>query len=359
MIPLAIRSDDGRESKAELIMVRQADTGTYWWVCRSESSREDAHQLQFEIQVIEDRIAAFRYAAPNLGVREMQGTLHGFDAIRERALAELERTGPAILAGDLKLVHESDITKLIAPGFFVNASTKAKPVVKMRDIQRKADRWEVTLSGPSFDFATISFDPALRVADARTETVRTRPIEIRTVDWSLDGEALERDVAISSRHSDQGRWNAVFEPRSRLLWWRLIGSNGGVDGLNQLLERYTFFLAEEKLIGFFATSTRVLIRESTTKVRSVLEAAASAQGLADGYADEDGGMNQYIVVELPNLGMDFILAEGASWTPDLTRLESIAFKNDRWELRLKGVGHTRALVILDASYKLIESRRLR
>lgn len=172
---IALTLPNGKELNAYVLMLREPQTGAYWWTYQGISANApgdgtDAPPLDYLVYFTGDRAVGFTFSRPFLAIREIQGRKSDFTAIQQTAVAEIERNARAIQDGSMQLVLEINIASKIDSDFLSLAgSASSFPQPKVIGVSRSGGQWEVTLEGPNHDFARLTLDDKFVLLSARRQ----------------------------------------------------------------------------------------------------------------------------------------------------------------------------------------------
>ena len=197
----------------------------------------------------------------------------------------------------------------------------------------------------------------------RTGQMHSEELRVETVGGPVAAQAAERkaDVQFPSGKTDSGFLVGVYEPKSGLFWWRYEMGNPSVPtgAVERLKARSKFYLADSRLVSLVMNARFLDVRESTERVSGLQDGMdKAAQSLNATLREIDSGTKEWFTrIDLGSLGGDFFLRSGNAATLDPAKITSVAFSGGKWDVSIKGPNGDSVIVTLDASYKLLGTRR--
>lgn len=174
-VRIALALPSGKEIPAYVLMVREPQSGLYWWTYQAApatttTDTSDEPPLNYSLYFTADKAVGFAFARPFLGIREILGTKPDFTAIQQTALAEIERNARAIQDGSMRWAREVSVTGRVGRDFlYLAGSASPFPRPRIAGISRAGGQWEVALEGPNKDTARITLDDQYAVVNVRRE----------------------------------------------------------------------------------------------------------------------------------------------------------------------------------------------
>lgn len=101
------------------------------------------------------------------------------------------------------------------------------------------------------------------------------------------------------------------------------------------------------------------VRESTEHASGLQDGRdEAARSLNATLREIDSGTREWFTrIDPGRLGAGFLLRPGNAATLDPAKITSVAFSGGRWDVSIKGPNEDSVIVTLDASYKLLGTRR--
>ena len=197
----------------------------------------------------------------------------------------------------------------------------------------------------------------------RTDPMRTEEIRVESAAGPVTASAAEAatDLQFASGRTEPGYMVVVYEPRSRLFWWRHELRNPTVETgpIARLKESSKFYLTDSKLVSFVVNGRFLHIRESTERVNSLQEGLNGAlASLKASLGEIESGTKEWFTrVDLSALGREFFLRPGHAATLDTPAITAVSFSGNRWTVTLQGPNRDTAVVTLDDKYMVLSVRR--
>jgi hypothetical protein len=171
---VGVRSPDGRETNVHLLVMREPQTGVYWWTYQEAGSGGSAAPAwEHTVFFTADRGVGFMFETPFLLVRETQGRAATLAAAQEAAIADLQRNIQAVRDGSLAWGREINVTAKVGRDFlFLKNSASPVPQPGVASVARAGAGWEVRLEGPNKDAAILTLDERYEITGVRREPAR-------------------------------------------------------------------------------------------------------------------------------------------------------------------------------------------
>lgn len=173
-VTVAVRSQDGKETTAYVLVIREPQTGVYWWTYQEAGAGSSAApSWEHTVYFTTDRGVSFMFDTPFLAVRETQGRAATLAAAQEAAIADLQRNIQAVRDGSLAWGREINVTAKVGRDFlFLKNSASPVPQPKVASVARLGAGWEVRLEGPNRDIAILTLDEKYEITAVRREPAR-------------------------------------------------------------------------------------------------------------------------------------------------------------------------------------------
>jgi hypothetical protein len=165
-----IRSTDGKNTKANVLVIREPQSGAYWWTYQETLAGGSEEQPAWDHTVFYtgDKAVGFNFSRPYLEVREIQGRQPSLDAAQQAAVADLQKNIRAIHDGAAPWGREISVAGKLGRDFLsVKDSAAFFPQPKVTAVKRAARGWEVTLEGPNRDTAVLVLDDQYQITAVR------------------------------------------------------------------------------------------------------------------------------------------------------------------------------------------------
>jgi hypothetical protein len=205
----------------------------------------------------------------------------------------------------------------------------------------------------------VAFGFAL--AAAQPASVQTEDVRIYSAAGQLTAKAVERRTdLVPPGGTLGGAWVVLFEPTGHVFLWtfEFIDPASPPRLVQSLKSHAAIYRTANKLVMFVARGSSLGIRESDGQASNIEDAMGRASTLAK--AAGPGLLriktDQYKLVDLSGLGSDFFLLRNSAAPSSPPAVKSVAIDGGNWRLVLQGPNMDQAIVTLDPSYRVIDSR---
>ena len=174
-LTVAVRSQDGKETNAHVLVIREPQSGVYWWTYQEAGGGAigAAPAWEHTVYFTADRGVAFTFETPFLVVRESQARESTLAAAQAAAVADLQRNIQAVRDGSAAWGREVNVTAKVGRDFlYLKDSAAFFPQPKITAVRRMGAGWEVTLEGPNRDVAILTLDERYEITGVRREPAR-------------------------------------------------------------------------------------------------------------------------------------------------------------------------------------------
>lgn len=169
---IAMKLPNGKEIPADVLMVREPQSGLYWWTFQRAADNAPATPttepaLDYVLYFTGDKTVGFTFASPFLGIREVQGRLPDLATVERTAVGEIAKNASAIQDGSMQWVREINMVSHVGRDFLHLAGSAAPVDTKVTAVSRSGGQWEVTLQGPNRDTVRVILDDKYAVVGVR------------------------------------------------------------------------------------------------------------------------------------------------------------------------------------------------
>jgi hypothetical protein len=173
-VMVAVRSQDGKETNAHLLVMREPQTGVYWWTYQEAGGGTTAApSWEHTVYFTTDRGVSFMFETPFLLIRETQGRAATLATAQQAAIADLQRNIQALREGSLGWGREINVTARVGRDFlFLKNSASPVPQPEVEAVARLSGGWEVRLKGPNRDVAILTLDEQYEMTGVRREAAQ-------------------------------------------------------------------------------------------------------------------------------------------------------------------------------------------
>ncbi len=206
----------------------------------------------------------------------------------------------------------------------------------------------------------LAIAPAPAAAQAvRVGQMRSEAVQVETERGPIAAQAVEApaELRLPGGRGESGYVVGVYEPSSRLFWWRYERGNRAVtaSAIERLKSKVRFYLVDATLVSFVMNGRFLDLRESRDRADSPQAGLDKAvAGLNASLAEIESGTKAWFTrVDLERLGADFFLNSDAAMTADPPRVVRVAFAGGRWDVTLEGPNKDTARVTLDDKYSVV------
>lgn len=169
---VSIRSAGGKETKANVLVMREPQSGAYWWTYQQTLAAGNEEQPAWDqtVYFTGDKAVGFTFSRPYLEVREISGRQPTLDAAQQAAVADLQKNIGAIHDGSATWGREISVVGKLGRDFLsLKDSAAFFPQPKVTAVKRMARGWEVTLEGPNRDTAVLTLDDQYQITGVKRE----------------------------------------------------------------------------------------------------------------------------------------------------------------------------------------------
>jgi hypothetical protein len=170
---IAVRLPNGKEIPADVVMVREPQSGLYFWMFlrAAENAPAPATEpaLDFFLYFTGDSAVGFTFVSPFLFIREIHGRVPDLAAAERTAVAEITKHTSAIQEGSMEWAREINMVPHVGRDFLNLAGSAAPGSATVTAVSRSGGQWDVTLRGPNRDTARVTLDDKYSVVAVRRQ----------------------------------------------------------------------------------------------------------------------------------------------------------------------------------------------